>query len=289
VSSTAATLAGRPGRLPRRRLAPALAGALAGAVALVPSPPAAALTPVAALGVSADTAVTLGGSTAGDEDLLRDDLAGGVSLALGGLPAPADLAAYHLDFDGAHLLVFDVTVGLPGAVTATPRDVVRWNGSAYTILLAGAAAGIPNGAAIDALSRGGAGLVLSFDIDTAIGGVDFADEDLVRYQAGAFTMLFDGSGNGIDPALDVDALDVLPNGRLLLSLDGSGSIAGLAFDDEDVLEVGADGAGWQLAYDGSSRHAGWAGADLDALAALAVELFRDGFETGFSPWSAVTP
>jgi hypothetical protein len=248
--------------------------------------PALAQTPLAGLALSPDITVAVGSLTVADEDVVQDDLAGNLSSGLSGLPAAAELAAYHRDAAGARLLVFDTTVVLPGNVTATPRDVVRLDGATYSILLAGAAAGIPDGVAIDAVTRATDGaLVLSLDGDATLGGTAYADEDLVRYSGDSFSSFFDGSLAGLDSALDVDAADVLPNGRLLLSLDGSGTVGvgAVDFDDEDVLEVGQDGAKWQMAYDGSKRHPELAAADVHTVQALFVTPglpFSDGFEAG---------
>jgi hypothetical protein len=254
------------------------------AVLAIAAPPASAQTPLAGLCLSPDVTTTLGSIIVADEDVVCDDLAGGVSLALTGLPAAADLASYHLDPDGAQLLVFDTTVVLPGNLTATPRDVVRWEGSSYSLLFKGAGAGIPDGTHIDAVTRSGDTLTLSFDVEVTLGGTTYADEDLARYDGSDFVSFFDGSEAGLDPALDLDAAEVLANERLLLSLDGSGIVAGLSFDDEDVLEVGRDGANWQMAYDGSAEHAEWAAADLDVIALLVLVPsglpFADGFESG---------
>jgi len=96
-------------------------------------------------------------------------------------------------------------------------------------------------------------------------------------------MFFDPVTAGIDPGLDVDAADVMPNGRLLLSFDTSGSINAIPFDDEDVLEVGQDGSNWHLAYDGSAQHASLAAADVDSVQYLATAPglpFKDGWESG---------
>jgi hypothetical protein len=261
-----------------------LAALLAAAVLVVA--PGRAQTPLGALELSTDLTTTIGTPTFADEDMLRDDLGGNVAAAVSGLPAGVDLVAYHRDADGARLLVFDTTVTLPGSLTATPRDVVRWDGAAYSLQLQGANVGIPNGAAIDVVTRASDGrLVLSFDVDVALGGTTYADDALVLYDgtAGTFSLFFDPVAAGIDPALDVDAADVLWNGRLLLSFDGSGTLGALAFDDDDVLEVGQDGANWQLDYDGSARHPELDAADVDAVQALqaAPDLpFGDGFETG---------
>ena len=40
----------------------------------------------------------------------------------------------------------------------------------------------------------------------------------------------------------------------------------MVFDDEDVLEYDLFTGTWEIAYDGSARHAAWSGANLDAVA-----------------------
>jgi Calx-beta domain/IPTL-CTERM motif len=229
---------------------------------------AAAQTPLAAIRCSADVTVLLGGVTLPDEGIAEDDLAGGVTpVGVGALPAGAAVSGYHLRADGDQLLAFDSTVTLPGGVVATPRDVVRFDGSGFSLELSGAAVGIPAGAAIDALSEADGALLLSFDVTVDLDGVVADDEDLVAFDGSAFTLFFDGSATGVPPGLDVDAAHRLSNGHLLLSFDAGGTIAGVSFDDEDVLEFDPVGGGWVLAYDGSAQHAGWPAADLDALAA----------------------
>lgn len=243
-----------------------------------------AQTAIPALVLSPDITTGIGALTTADEDTLQDDLTAHVSAGVGGLPAAADLVSYHRDASGARLLVFDTTVALPGGITATPRDVVRLDGATDSLLLAGAAAGIPDGVAIDAVTRALDGnLVLSFDVDVTLGGTTYADEDLVEWSGSSFNTFFVPSTAGIDPALDLDAADVMPNGRLLLSFDGSGSVNGIAFDDEDVLEVGQDGSNWHLAYDGNAHHPELEAADVDVvqyLAAVPALPFSDGFEGG---------
>ena len=68
---------------------------------------------------------------------------------------------------------------------------------------------------------------------------------------------------GIDEALDVDAAQHLGGPNWALSFDTSGSVGGIDFDDEDVLEY--DGSAWTLAFDGSTQDPDWAAADLDAV------------------------
>ena len=68
---------------------------------------------------------------------------------------------------------------------------------------------------------------------------------------------------GIVEALDLDAAQHLGGPNWALSFDTSGSVGGIDFDDEDVLEY--DGTTWTVLYDGSAEDADWAAADLDAV------------------------
>ena len=54
--------------------------------------------------------------------------------------------------------------------------------------------------------------------------------------------------------------------RFVVSLDAAGTLGGLAFADEDLLEVSLGVGGPALVYDGSAAHAGWIAADLEAIA-----------------------
>src|SRR5262249_50067359 len=108
------------------------------------------------------------------------------------------------------------------------------------------------------------------------------------WNGSVFSMFFhpttaDPLSPDFNPSIDVDAADVMPNGRLLLSFDTSGTINGIAFDDEDVLEVGQDGSNWHMAYKGSAQHAELAAADVDPVQYLATVPglpFSDGYEGG---------
>jgi hypothetical protein len=54
--------------------------------------------------------------------------------------------------------------------------------------------------------------------------------------------------------------------NLALSFDASGSIGGVAFDDEDVLEYDPNGSTWEMAWDTSVERPEWmANADVSAV------------------------
>lgn len=233
--------------------------------------------------VSPDITVVLGGQLLNDEDVGADDLAGTVApVALGALPTGAGLAAYHLADNGDQLFVLDITAQL-GAVTADPRDVVRYDGVDYSIEFDGSAAGLPSGARVDALSMAGdSHLLLSFDVTVALDGATFADEDLAHWDGADFTLFFDASAAGIDPALDLDAAHFIADQSvLILSFDGTGTASATTFADEDLLQYDLNATAWAMAYDGSARHADWVSSDLEAaFVTVAGDLiFMDGFES----------
>lgn len=225
-----------------------------------------AATALTELRVSPDTTVTLGTPAVEDENVASDNLTGTVSaVGIGAIPPETDLDGYARSGNGYQLLSFDTTVVLPGGITAKPGDVVRYNGVSYAIEFDASAHGIPGNASVDAVAIHPTGLLLSFDVTVDLGSFEAAPADLVLFDAGGSSMFFDGSALGVPEGLDLDAADYLVcNDNLLLSFDGSGTVGGVAFDDEDALEY--DGAGaWSMAYDGSAHDPNWVSADLDAI------------------------
>jgi hypothetical protein len=129
-----------------------------------------------------------------------------------------------------------------GGVVARPGDVVRYDGVAYSIEFDAAAAGLPSGVETDATSLSANGLLLSFDTTVDLGGgLVVADEDLVHWNGATFALAMDGSAEGLDSALDVDAAQDLGGGALVMSFDIAGTIGGIDFADEDVVR----NSGWR--------------------------------------------
>jgi hypothetical protein len=231
-------------------------------------------TPLSTIRYSPDITAVLGAATVTDENVAEDDLGGLVTLVnIGAIPAAAHVSGYHRLANGDQLLSFDTVVALPGGLVAFPGDVVRFDGSAFTLAFAAAANGIPAGVITDAVTALSLNdLFLSFDTTVTVNGITAADEDLVRFQGGVASLFFDGTAAGVDPSLDLDAAHCLDDsGNLLVSFDGSGTVGGVHFDDEDVLEFAPATGTWKLAYDGSAQHGGWPPADLDAVFAVAAQ------------------
>lgn len=116
------------------------------------------------------------------------------------------------------------------------------------------------------ISAGTPGFHLTFSASVTVPGVGggtltVPDEDIVRFDpiAGAYSLYFDGSDVGLSTSNeDVDAVSLLPDGRLLISTTGSGSAGGLSWADEDILVFtfsGPPGAAtsgtWAWHFDGS--------------------------------------
>jgi hypothetical protein len=87
----------------------------------------------------------------------------------------------------------------------TPRDVVRYNGSVYTVEFEGADHAIPAGAKIDAIGWIEGDLLLSFDVTVQLDAITADDEDLVQLASTTpddWVLYFDGSANGVPAGAD---------------------------------------------------------------------------------------
>jgi hypothetical protein len=215
------------------------------------------------------------GVTVDDEVPALDDLLGTVTpFPIGSIPASADMTAYHIEPGGDQLFSLDTTVSLPGPLVAGPGDVVRWDGVTFTLAFDAAAEGIPAGVITDAVTATDhdyalGHLLLSFDISLTLPGTAVVadDEDLARWDGANFSLDFDGSAAGVDTALDLDGAYALAAvDDIVVSFDISGTVGGVTFDDEDLLQYDPTSGTWTMVYDGSSfAYADWSGADLDAV------------------------
>jgi FtsP/CotA-like multicopper oxidase with cupredoxin domain len=190
----------------------------------------------------------------------------------------------------------DVNVG--GLGTPDDADIYAWHGdSTYSRIFDATANGVPGAADVDALVVvDGNTFYMSFRLDTTIdvppagptNNITAADEDVVLFDAGGWTIVFDGSDVGLTTnAEDVDAFEVLGAGVVVVSTEGNPDV-GLpgAEQDEDLLRcAGTFGdtttCTWSYYMDGSDVALTAAGEDVDGAAVLggAVSLTT---ENGFS-------
>lgn len=119
--------------------------------------------------------------------------------------------------------------------------------------------------AFDLLSDGT--ILIAVDVPVTlpdVGAID--DSDIVRFiptslgstTAGTYEWYFDGSDVGLTTnAEDIDALDVLSDGRVVVSTLGAFGVAGVSGQDEDLIAftpttLGSTTSGdWAMYYDGS--------------------------------------
>jgi hypothetical protein len=113
----------------------------------------------------------------------------------------------------------------------------------------------------------GTTLVLSTRDGATLAGTSFKDGDLVTYDpaaASASTLLLESDVFNADE--DIDALHLYDDGRIVLSTATAASLAGLAFDDDDLVEYDATANTATLLFDGAAHFS--ADENVDAVQML---------------------
>jgi hypothetical protein len=126
---------------------------------------------------------------------------------------------------------------------------------------------------VNASSGNAPHLYLSSSTNGRVSGITFRDEDILAYNkaTGAWSLYFDGSDVGLG-ATDLDALYILADGNILLSLEAPAKVVGITVDDSDILlfqatALGATTAGsFRLYFDGSAAGLTTNAEDVDAIA-----------------------
>ena len=159
--------------------------------------------------------------------------------------------------------------GVAGA--ADDADIYFWNGSTYRRLInanGGAGSlGLPTGANVDGLERiNSTHFYMSFSGTVNPPGPlgNVADEDVVYYSSGTWSLFFDGSTHGLGGnGVDVDAVSVV-NGVLYFSLNSSvvPPGAGGSGDDADIYRWNG-GNSFTRVFDANVQ--GGSTADIDGL------------------------
>ncbi len=157
-----------------------------------------------------DRPTDLGGLVAWPRDVVRYD-GNGYSLAFDGASAGLGDAASidGLSKDGRdYLLSFETSQLLPGGLLAKDHDVVRFSATGFSLEFDGTTAGVDDAWDVDAIDFEHVGrLNLSFDTSGVIGGVAFADEDLLTFNGTVWTLAWSGAGE--DPAWTTADLDAV--------------------------------------------------------------------------------
>jgi hypothetical protein len=148
---------------------------------------------------------------------------------------------------GSQLYFTLLNAGTPGGVSVADEDVVFFNGTTFSLAFDGSDVGIAS-LRIDSFSWvDSTRLLLSFDVPGTVPGIAGTtdDSDIVLFTstslgpvtAGTFSMYFDGSDVGLTTSgEDLDAVELLPNGRILVSTINTATVIGVTADDEDLME-----------------------------------------------------
>ena len=133
-----------------------------------------------------------------------------------------------------------------GGLATNNEDLVAWNGTAFSMVFDGSDVGVTGD--VDAAERLDADeLLLSLAGPVTLPGVGAVDDsDLVRFTAtslgtttaGTFSMWFDGSDVGLtNGGEDVEAVELLADGRLLVSTLDTATVPGVTAADEDLIAL----------------------------------------------------
>ena len=164
-------------------------------------------------------------------------------------------------------------------MAASDEDILWFDGATWFMRFDGSDVGV-GAVDLDAFYIVDADTILmSFEKAVTIGTLAVDDWDIVEFTAtslgditaGSFSLYFDGNDVGLDTAgEDVDALELLPDGRLLISTLGTPLITEIADPkDEDLFaftptSLGDNTSGtWAMYFDGSDVGLS-GGPDVDA-------------------------
>ncbi|MCI0555385.1 MAG: DNRLRE domain-containing protein [Anaerolineae bacterium] len=172
-----------------------------------------------------------------------------------------------------------------GGVTAQDTDILYFDGANWSMYFDASDVGIlTSGQSMNNFHMVDADTILmSFTDPGTIGALSVEPVDIVRFDAtslgettaGTFSMYFDGNDVGLEDSVneEIDALDVLPDGRILISTFASATLPGLNGADEDLLAftptaLGENTSGsWAMYFDGSKTGIGLgqSAEDIDSL------------------------
>lgn len=235
---------------------------------------------------SADSGANIAGTGqyAARQDYVTDNLAGSrTRVQIPGLPERTNLRDFQIDNNGDVLFALDVGVTLGGAYFSS-ADVIKYSAGVFSKAFDAASAGVPDGVHCDGVARLGATgpLLLSFDHIFAVAGLTIRPADVIAFNGTAFgAKVLDAKTLGLPSTLNVDAIDAIGTTTdLLVAFDTGGSVGGVAFSREDILQLHLADAGWSKRYALSSFSDRWGLAHLDGLAATNDTIFQNDFDKG---------
>ncbi len=161
------------------------------------------------------------------------------------------------------------TGGTVSGITFADEDILTYNTGTgvWSLYFDGSDVGLGS---VDVSSwelMGDGSVLFSVDVPVTLATVGVVDDsDIIRFTptttgsstAGTFSWYFDGSDVGLDlDAEEIDALDVLANGQIIISTTGSFAVTGASGLDEDLIAFAPTSLGdvtagtWSFYFDGS--------------------------------------
>ncbi|MBK8902097.1 MAG: proprotein convertase P-domain-containing protein [Anaerolineaceae bacterium] len=168
----------------------------------------------------------------------------------------------------AVIYVSSSTNGTASGVAFNDEDILSYNVSsgAWALFFDGSDVGVSTDVDAFAILTDGS-ILMSFDTTTTAGAAgSVTDADIVRFvptstgstTAGTFSLYFDGSDVGLSTSSeDIDAVELLADGRIVISTTGNISVTGASGADEDMVaftptSLGSTTSGtWAIYFDGS--------------------------------------
>lgn len=177
-----------------------------------------------------------------------------------------------------------------GGVSFADEDILYFDGQNWSMFFDGSDVGAGSVDLFAISFVDSDTLLMVFSSAVTLNGLAVAPHDIVQFDAtllgdstaGTFSMYFNGVDVGLDDptAEKIDALGILPDGRILISTTVDSSVPGVAGKDEDILAftpstLGANTSGaWAMYFDGSDVGlSDTTGEDIDAMDVLNGDLF----------------
>ena len=174
--------------------------------------------------------------------------------------------------------------GTVAGVAAEDVDVLHFDGVSWSMFFDASDVGVSTSGQDmnDFVLLDANTLLMTFRSAFTLGSIAVDPWDVIQFSAtsfgantaGSFSLYFDGEDVGLETATTevVDALDVLPDGRILISTTGNPVVPNVSAQDEDVLAFtpttlgDATSGTWELYFDGTAVGLGdTSGEDTDGL------------------------
>jgi hypothetical protein len=216
--------------------------------------------------LSTDVPMVIDGMPLAESDVCTTDgadLSLFLPAAVLGLDAGVNLTAFGFG-EPDILFAIDVPTTIDGQ-RFTPRQIIGFDGTNFSVYFDGDDGWIPERATLDAVAELPDGvLIFSLDVPTEDAYASRPNDLLYFDQTtNAVGIYFSGNEHGLPPAANIDGAWVKENGDLLFSVDIPVQLDGTSFKANDVIQW--DGAAFSRYLEGESVGLP-ANSDIDALA-----------------------